>query len=310
MGRQRAETDSQLIGEGVTSDERVTSGGRVGGGDELDYAADLEDFLNEGATDNQSYSVTLYRITTTRPGGGKWQRAFLRSFHDEIPPYDLIAQLWGAGKYYLVVSFHSKEKNKRTSTSRIINIDPGYSAGLDNTQNKQASAPVQYQPPGGVGTAEVIGMYQGFMSTLVDLVEKLQPKSNGFDMGAMQNAMGNMLISNFRQNMKMLNEVTQREMVEPEPEPDRRDGGPIFEMLKMLWEQYGQRILSAGKTEQGFFRSLVQSRPEMAELQKNPDQFAAAYQQLCDEQGGENIDRVLNVLNIPVPPRGEGLEGQ
>jgi len=276
---------------------------------------ELEDFLQENSLEDR-YVIRVFRKFYDT--GGRKKHAFLKTFRDQIPDYELIGTLFGPGDYQLNVAYTDNEE-KRRHTSRLITIDGTFQP--DRDAQRHAAAYITDRPGMGQSTgnnnmqpqADTIELFKEFLRLYTGLISSAMQNNksgNGLEMlESIQMQMSDMMVRNFEQQQKLVNRITAKSLEIPDEDEDEEAPNPIYQILKMIWDKYGEQILNAPAFIQKRTAREFQKLDAFQAITENPDQFSDAYQTLVERDGVDKskIDRLLKLAGIEVQ---EGQERQ
>lgn len=265
---------------------------------------ELEQLIHDNAQEDL-YVIRVFRKFFDT--GGRAKCSFLKTFRDHIPDYTLIGALFGPGDYQLNISYTGND-GKRYHTTRLWTIDSDFVADQEDLRGARPYMTNRDSYKIGNselsrGQPETMEFFKDLFRTYSNMISSLMVNnasgSNLEIMERFQEQIGNMMIKNAESQQKLIQRITAQklEIEEPEDEPN-----PIYQILKALWDRYGEQLLNAPSFIQKRVRNEFAKRPEFEALTNDPDQFSDAYNMLVERDGvkREKIDRLLELAGIEV----------
>jgi len=278
------------------------------------YPAAFQQFLDAYGDNEKPTYVSLFEVVRNEKGMNETQ--YIKTYPGDIPSFDEIAEL-GPGKYKIMLSYVPKGEEKRTSKSVTISVSSKYQLTKPGAKNQPANnlpAPVEFSGGGNLlgevlklqqaNTQQFVSMMQYFMTTVSEMITK-RNDSEGGGFREVNNMVQEIMMSNIEQQQLLVERILGQKYGIPfhgEPdEPEQKT--TIFDLIKELFIQYGDQILNAGPIMQKMFRSKVQNSEDYALIQKNPELYSEAYNNLVEEnpENKGKLDKILGVLGAPLP---------
>jgi len=280
-------------------------------GPALDLDDSLADFLNEIENEQVNFKTRLHRIINI-PGKHKPEYSWLRTFENEVPENDTIAELYGEGNYRLSV-YYNKNK-KRVTNTREIRIDPGFKIGRNGAGAQLADKREnRYETPG-PGNMSIDQQYflllqeqnkvflstiTGVLKSVIDMQNRPAPGPIVPDYTVLSDTVGQVIRKNAMTTQEILNMKWKNENGYTEPPAPVN---PFIELAKTAIETFGEKILNGSSTVKKVYRDMFQGTEQYKQIINNLPGFAEAYNALIEEgHNKEDIDTILKTLNLPVP---------
>jgi len=249
----------------------------------LMYDAVLEDFINQTGKANTSYKCNLFRKIERKGASGRQKHEFLKAYEDFIPGFEDIGEDFGAGQYRLNVSFTQKD-GKRGYKTQEVTISERF-----NKQPEAAAAPAAMHgaaQPADAAYMQLLQTQNNMMfQTMLTMMDKVltagaeKPKESA-SVEKLQTSINSILINSAKQQQELIANMTKRSLSEIAPDLDddqEGDGGSeIFDLLKMLWDNFGQKILKGNKAFQSLAKQQIQGNDQLKAILANPEAYAEA----------------------------------
>lgn len=283
-----------------------------------DYPEAFGQFLAAYAEDEKPFYLQLFEITKDEKSG-RSDRAYIRSWPNEIPDFDVVAS-YGPGTYALLLMYHSKKKpNGRLTKTVTIKISAKYKpASQENVLFGEMAVPPMSGPAqigGGGFMGQVLAMQQSqsnqlmqimglFMQTVSGMMQKrddVESRVNGF--GQMSRMLNDVIMSNVENQQIMAQKILSKRFDLPE-NPEENDPEPgLFGFIKDVFYRYGDQILGAAKPVQKFFAQQAQAAPEFELISQQPEVYKAACDDLIQEdpKNASKLKKILGILGAPDP---------
>ncbi len=270
----------------------------------MHYDQALEDFVMEAGKQGRHYKSSLFRIVKDAYDPGKKAKwAFLHSWTNEVPDYESIGKLYGAGEYRVNVMYNRKEDGKRTSTTIDIVIDPSFGRTQQDVATQAAlgdsvAAPQvpQLQP--------MVDMFQSCIKAITEIAtaQAARPATpENPNLMEINSAMGKVISQNWQQQQKLISRMSETFLPPEEPETDKGIGDYITELLRGAIEHFGDKLLKGTPIVRDFYKQQIKASPQYEQVLENPEAYRQAYDTLIQQEPKERVDKILAVLDIPTP---------
>lgn len=282
--------------------------------DDADYIQLFEHFLEVHSDTEYAYNVVVYDYYLPAPGATE-ELSYLGCFSNRMPTVEEIARTYGSGRFLLSLQYRKKSDGKPSSRRKHLRISPKYAGTVDASQalvpaGRAAPAAAAYPAPPTLDSNLMLGLIKHFMTTVEKIITS-RPSGNGggiADMSKFNEAMGDMMLSNAKTQLRLVDELVKDRAGVEDPEEDPKS---VIEWVVSLWRTYGDLILAGGKSLQKQMRKQVQDAPEMQEILASQAAFDEAYGALVQEAGSEKVGKMLDILGIqrPDPSTATGSDG-
>lgn len=273
---------------------------------ENEYSEELQDFLAEAHSQRGKVHCDLSRVLR-QPGHNKQELSYLARYADEIPTKADIAEKYGEGRYFLRVFFRDARTAARTSKGETIIIDPDACRPL--LRGQRVDNGVRDLPSQGMGPHEMMLMYTQTLQAVMGIVQTAINKShdgNGAtDFNQISARLTDILLANARSNQEIIQQVTRKQLLDQgaiEEEQEEQEENPFIDVVRGLWRVFGEKLLTGGFGFAKMISPTIKDNETFKAMLADPVRFREAYDVLCADVPQDNVDRVLKMLKITVPP--------
>jgi len=276
----------------------------------LMYDAVLEDFINQTGKKDTSYKCNLFRKIERKGASGRQKHEFLKAYEDYIPGFEDIGEDFGSGDYRLNVSFTKKDGQRGYKTQEVT-ISERFNKKPEALEQPAAEISGAAISPDAAYMQLLANQNNMMFQTMLSMMDKVltagatRPQESP-NVEKLQSSINQILISSAKQQQELIANMAKRSLAEISPDldddQDNGEGGTeIFELLKMLWDNFGQKILKGNKAFQSLAKKQIQGNDQLKAILANPEAYAEAYDQLIEEAPPNQVNKLLKILEVPTP---------
>jgi len=269
------------------------------------YADEIFDFLEECNRKNSKPYFSVSKLIYER-GSNTPKEQFVSRFESPPDP-DFLRDEYGPGSYLVIAKLKLKNGKweKKYQTMHLADIGkpaPALRGGVP-------AIPLAAGPD----NSALIELMKEQNRSLSDLLKTVlsaaltpaAPAANPADPFKLQSTIGEIIRSGAENQMEVVNRMVEHKantLLPGSQDEETEEPGFMVEFISGLLEKWGTKILGANKTTQRVYKEFAQNAPEFELMQKRPEEYAAAYQEMINRGANKKeLDAIIKVLGAPEP---------
>ena len=271
-----------------------------------DIDSRLAQFIADKGFEECEKKASLYKFDHPTSGVKK---AFICSYHSDLPDHEEVGLKFGSGRYVLMVSFPGYEDSKtnkppmasfsfkihkRFDQLSIEHNNPGAVLSGNNVENGMTNAMSNMK--------EIMSMFMPMIVTM--MTNQSKPPAISDQMTGMYDLMGGMMKKSFSDQQTLISELGKKQL-ELDIDEDGDDMGTAEKIITFIAphidtiiEKFSGRQTIAKKTEQMATANMVRMLPEYNTLLKSKSDLGKVISYLNQKGDKETIARMTKALGL------------
>lgn len=268
----------------------------------------FKEYFQKLEADDQDYEISCYRVSRK---GNKTYKTWLRSYENEIPETQEIAETYGGGCFWMVAYDTENKKLERT-----IWIDELWTRKLEQSRRVEPGPPAApFQ-----GTADSLEYFKTIVQDIVKpMMQAVQGSNNNQKpnqpdevMNIMTGVLETMTVG-FANNMNRIQQTMltkQLEKIEtPMPEIKRDTTAEMGDKIRLIKEvlqwvkDWGSTFFKMSGEDENKIKNIIFKDERFKKLQDEPSLLDLLYTEACSnpEIGKDIADKLFSKLGFDLP---------